>query len=254
MFLKSRYRYIFVIIPLGIFYRPFLFFGSYQLIQDVGVVFLMNMFGGSYSRENIEIVLSFTSLFGILIMNILFGDYICKDYLVNGEYIFSREQNKGKWFLKKSVGLGAYCALGTVLYVGLYALGAVLKCQVNTTMSDIILFLTVAIVVWEFTYLSTLLINILALRLGISISFVITYSVIVVSEMITYCLQKMGDNKLTKLLHLLNPMSNMTISWNYSKGYISWAAVYFFILTAIVLILGTRVATKYEIGIKNSEV
>jgi hypothetical protein len=121
-------------------------------------------------------------------------------------------------------------------------------------MSDIILFLTVAIVVWEFTYLSTLLINILALRLGISISFVITYSVIVVSEMITYCLQKMGDNKLTKLLHLLNPMSNMTISWNYSKGYISWAAVYFFILTAIVLILGTRVATKYEIGIKNSEV
>lgn len=254
MFFKRQYKYIFILIPLVILYRPFLFFGSYQLDESVGSIFLSNMFGGSYSRDKIEIVLSVTSLFGVMIMNILFGDYICKDFLVNGEYIFSREPNKGKWFLKKAVGLGRYCALGSVIYVGLYAIGSVLKSNRDITVSDIILFITTVVVIWEFSYMSTLLINILALRLGISISFVITYSAFIVSEIITFCLQQMGESTPVKVLHYLNPMSNMTISWNYSREYVYWSVVYFLSLTVIVLILGKKLAIKHEIGIKNSEV
>lgn len=254
MFFRRQYKYIFLLIPLVVLYRPFLFFGSYQLNESVGGVFLSNMFGGSYSREKIEIVLSVTSLFGVMIMNILFGDYICKDFSTNGEYIFSREHNKGKWFMRKAFGLGKYCVLGTVIYVGLYAIGSIMKSNKALMMSDVVVIGATAVMIVEFAYLSTLLINVLAIRFGTSLAFVITYSIFIVSEMITFCLQGMKENTLVKVLHYVNPMSNMTISWNYSDEYVCWSMIYFFILIMTVLFIGKNVASRCEIGIKASEV
>lgn len=76
----------------------------------MGGIFLSNIFGGSYSREKIEIVLSVTSLFGVMIMNIVFAlstyrgynalseiaddnTYILADYtdLDYMEYLFANE-------------------------------------------------------------------------------------------------------------------------------------------------------------------
>lgn len=247
MFFRKQYKYIFLLIPLVFLYRPFLFFGNYELNESVGNLFLRNMFGGSYSREKIEIILSVTSLFGVIIMNILFGDYICKDFFSNSEYIFTREHNKGKWFLKKAVGLGSYCILGTVLYVGVYAIGSIMKSSRAVEASDVTIMVFTTIMVFEFTYITALLINVLALKFGTSIAFVITYSICIVSEIITFCLQGMGESGLVKALHYVNPMSNMTISWNYSDWSVYWSIMYFFVLNMIVLIAGKNVASKYEI-------
>ena len=186
-------------------------------------------------------------------MNVLFGDYICKDFFTNSEYIFSREHNKGKWFMKKAWGLCGYCVLGNVIYVGLYAIGSAMKSSRNILMDDMVIIGATAFMLVEFTYLSTLLINILAIRLGTSIAFVITYSVFVVSEILTFCLQEMEQNAFIKLLHCINPMSNMTISWNYSGKYVSWAMIYFVVLNVIALIVGKGIASRQEIGIKINE-
>lgn len=247
MFFRKQYKYIFLLIPLVFLYRPFLFFGNYQLNESVGSLFLSNMFGGSYSREKIEIVLSVTSFFGVIIMNILFGDYICKDFFTNSEYIFTREHNKGKWFVKKALGLGSYCMLGTAIYVGLYAIGSIMKSSRPVAISDITVIAFTAIMVFEFTYMTALLINVLALKFGTSIAFVITYSICIVSEIITFCLQGMGESAFIKVLHYVNPMSNMTISWNYSDWFVYWSIIYFLILNIIVLFIGKNVASKYEI-------
>lgn len=253
MFFRRRYKYIFLIIPLVFLYRPFLFLGSYQLDEWVSGIFLSNMFGGSYAREKVEIVLAVTSLFGILIMNILLGDYISKDFFENGEYIFSREHNKGKWFIQRAIDLSKYCVLGTVLYVGLYAIGSVMKSSKEVEIRDVILIGITAVMIFEFSYLSTLLINVLALRVGTSIAFVITYSVFIVSDIITFFLQGGEQNMAIMVLHYINPMSNMTISWNYSQGYVYWSVIYFGIMIMSVLYAGKQIALKYEIGIKHNE-
>jgi len=151
MFFRKQYKYIFLLISMVVLYRPFLFFGNYQLNESVTAVFLSNMFGGSYSREKIEIVLSVTSLFGVMIMNVLFGDYICKDFFTNSEYIFAREHNKGKWFMKKAWGLCGYCVLGNVIYVGLYAIGSAMKSSRNILMDDMVIIGATAFMLVEFT-------------------------------------------------------------------------------------------------------
>lgn len=253
MFFKRQYKYIFLLIPLVVLYRPFLFFGNYQLDESVGSLFLSNLFGGSYSREKVLIVLSITSLFGVLFLNILFGDYICRDFLVNGEYIFSRQQDKGRWFLQKAGTLCGYCLFGTVLVVGMYAVGSVLKSSRSIDSEDAAVMAATLLMVWEFSYVSTLLINLLALFFGTSIAFVIAYSGIIGSEILASCLQGMGESTLVRILHGLNPMSNMTISWNYSDGYIAWSVMYFLILIVVMLVVGKQLASGYEIGIRNSE-
>lgn len=247
MFFRKQYKYIFLLIPLVLLYRPFLFFGNYQLDESVGNLFLRNLFGGSYSREQIEIVLSMTSFFGVIVMNILFGDYICKDFFSNSEYIFTREQNKGKWFLKKAFGLGGYCILGTMLYVGIYAMGSIMKSSRNVEVYDVTIMVFTTIMLLEFTYLTTLLVNVLALKFGTTIAFVITYSICIGGEIITFCLQKMDGSTLVKTLHYVNPMSNMTISWNYSDWSNYWSILYFFALNVVLLMIGRKMASNYEI-------
>jgi hypothetical protein len=250
MFFKRYYKYIFLLILFVIVYRPFLFFGSYEIDESAGTIFLSNMFGGSYSREKIEIVLSVTSLFGVVIINILFGDYIARDYLINSEYIFTRENNKGKWFLKKAAGLGLYSLLGMGVYVGTYVIGAITKSRKGVTVEDITVMVLTFIMMWELVFVTTLLINIISLKVGASISFIIVYSILIVSEMITFCMQSLPGNALVRFLHHMNPMSNITISWNYSTGNVYWSVFYFATLIFIVLLIGYKITTGYEFGIR----
>jgi hypothetical protein len=233
-----------------IVYRPFLFFGSYHLEESVGTIFLSNIFGGSYSREKIEIVLSATSLFGVVIINILFGDYIARDYLVNSEYIFTRENNKGKWFINKAIGLGLYSLLGMGVYVGTYVIGAITKSRNGVTVEDITVMLLTFLMMWELVFVTTLLINIISLKVGVSISFIIVYSILIVSEMITFCMQSLPQNALVRFFHYVNPMSNITVSWNYSMGNVYWSVCYFAMTIIVTLLIGKRIATGYEIGIR----
>ena len=74
MFFRRRFKYIFLIVPLVIMYRPLLFFGNQYSDASVGSIFLSNMFGGSYAVSKIKITLSVMSLFSIIRIYFLQGE------------------------------------------------------------------------------------------------------------------------------------------------------------------------------------
>ena len=84
MFFKKKYKYVFAVIPLMILFRPFLFFGGKNEVNEpVASTFLTNMFGGSYGRDKVEITLAVQSLAAITIIIILLSDYISGDIKEN---------------------------------------------------------------------------------------------------------------------------------------------------------------------------
>lgn len=253
MFFRRRFKYIFLIVPLVIMYRPLLFFGNQYSDASVGSIFLSNMFGGSYAVSKIKITLSVMSLFSIIIINILLSDYISGDLLNNGEYIFCRVKNRRKWFIKKCFGLMGYSFAGVCLTVSLYSIGAVLKSNKNIMYSDVSVIFQTVLILFLFTVMSSNLINIFSLRYGISISFLIVYSIIVVSTILIYIFQKYENIKAFGIMQRMNIMSNVIIAWNFSDKYIWYSMTYFLVLNLIIIFAGVSIVQNYEIGIKNKE-
>ena len=253
MFFRRKYKYVFLILPMIVIYRPFLFFGNQYMDETVGSIFLSNMFGGSYGTDKIKITLSVLSLFSSIIINILLSEYISGDLLKNGEYVLSRVENRKKWYLKKSLGLLGYCFLGVLLTIIIYASGAISKSNKSISRADIELILQAMIILLLFALVSSNLINIFALKLGVSIGFLCVYSVIVISEILTYMLQGNDDFVMLKILQRINIMSNVTIGWNFTNEYVWWAIAYFVILNIVVMFIGMCVVNRYEVGIRDIE-
>lgn len=250
IFLKKYYKYLLLLIPLVILYRPFLFFGNQYLKESAGNIFLSNLYGGSYGKEKIEIVVSVVGFFGILLLNLLFGDYISKDFYTNSEYIFVRVKKKSKWYHKKCFQLFLYCCLGTMIYIAMYMGGAISKAAFPVTISDITVMLNSYIMLTLFAYFTTLFINILSILYGTSIGFIATYSFVILSEMLTFLLQNMKENIGVKIIHLLNPMSNLTVSWNFSTKYVIWGIAYFIAINIVLTIIGKYIVHRQEIGLQ----
>lgn len=246
---KKKYKYIFLVIPLVILFRYDLVFFSETMEGNVGEIFLMHLFGGSYQMEKANLTISVTGLIGIMYLTLLFADYVIHDMTEGAEYIFSRATGRSKWYKKKLCGLLGYCNLGVLLYIFFYIWVGIRETEQGLQKKDVLLMICTYIMLVLFTYCSILCINMLSLIYSITIGVVIYYSMVVISSMAMILIQGISNPILSSVLHRINPMSNVLVSWNFSDFYVIWAMGYYSILAMMLgLVLWKRVK-NYEIGV-----
>lgn len=246
---KKKYKAIFLMIPLVLLYRYDLVFYSEGTDEKVGEVFLMHLFGGSYNMEKADLAISVVGLIGIIFLSLLFADYIVRDLTENAEYIFSRYSDRKRWYVKKSGGLFLYCNLGIFLYIFFYLVNAISESEHQITREDVLLILCTYVMLVLFSYCSILSINLLILFYGTTIGFVIFYSILVISSMVTISVQGISNIKIAGVLHRANPMSNILVSWNFNNSYVLWGLAYYIILSTVISFLLWNKVKRYEIGI-----
>ncbi len=249
IFFRKKYIAIFLLLPLILLYRFDLVLYAEPMENAVGEVFLMHFFGGSYRLDQLDLSVSVLGLFGLVFINILFTDYLTQDVFINTEYIFTRFQNRWCWYYRKIIGVILYSSLGILLYMSLYVVNAVWTSEYPLTKKDLGIMISVFVILTLFTYFSVILINLLALRFGNTIGFIITYSFLIISTIITMHLQEDPDKVMTQVLHRLNPMSNILVSWNFSNAYVLWGIGYYFVACIIFSWLLWRKFRRMEIGI-----
>lgn len=250
IFFRKKYFTIFLLLPLIFLYRFDLILYAEPMADPVGEVFLMHFFGGSYKLDQLDLSVSVLGLLGLVFLNLLFTDYLIQDVFVNAEYIFTRFQNRFCWYYRKIIGVILYSSLGILLYMSLYVANAVWTSEYAVTKKDLGVLISVFVILTLFTYFSVVLINLLALRFGNTIGFIITYSVLIVSTIFTMHLQEDPDKIMTQLLHRLNPMSNILISWNFSDAHVLWGIGYYFIVSVVISWLLWLKIRSMEIGIR----
>lgn len=249
MLFKKKYKYIFLVIPLVLLFRYDLVFFPDTTGERVGEVFLMHLFGGSYRMEKANLTISVTGLIGIIFLTLLFADYVIHDLTESAEYIFSRATDRRKWYQKKLGELLGYCNLGIFLYIFFYIWVGIRESTQSLQKDDFSLILCTYVMLVLFVYCSVLFINLLSLIYNLTIGFVIYYSVMVISSMAMIFIQGISDPVLSEVLHRINPMSNVLVSWNFSDSYVIWALGYYSILAIVLsLILWSRVK-KFNIGV-----
>ncbi len=249
LFFRKKYKAIFGMVPLVLLYRYDLVLYTQKMENSVGEVFLMHVFGGSYNMEMADITLSMLGLVGIIYLSLLFADYMIRDLQECAEYIFSRYQGRRKWYGRKVVGLFFYCNIGIILYLFLYFLNAIYESERFITEKDIFLILCTYVMVLVFSYCLIIFINLCSLYYDASIGFIISYSIVIISSMGMILIQKLPNQELACILHRINPMSNVLVSWNFSDAQVMWGLGYYMVLAVFLSLVLWKNVKNYEIGI-----
>lgn len=130
-----------------------------------------------------------------------------------------------------------------------YIANALYTSEQKMDIFDVKVLVSTYVMINLFTIFSVLLLNVVSLYHGNTISFIGVYSILIISSIVTLELQGNAVSGVSKILHRLNPMSNVLVSWNFSSSYVIGGIVYYLIASGVVALIMWNRIMKKEIGI-----
>lgn len=213
-----------------------------------------------------------------MIFQVLWGTYLYKHFCTASVYFFSRIQDRGKWYFKEAGKLLGYTFLYQAsLIVSCVAVSAIEK-QIVVDDVGIMLMLYYWLLQSLWTFLVTLLINILAICFGSGNGFLIVSTVELALLGYYVALQKVLDFSIVEILTKeqlrvksflirINPLSHLILQWHGSRDKdmnaiinvlpiefpLVNSVVLFIIMNLVILGIGIRIVKKREFIISNQE-
>ena len=249
---KQKIRSMALVLPIVFLWRYDLFIGMKTRTKDpVSTVFLSHLFGGSYAREKMDYTVSVLSLIAIIYITLVFSQHFVKDIEENCEYLFTRYKNRSTWYIRKLGNLFVWGMIGVGLVLFMYAGNAIVESSAAITLEDIKMFFCVYFMLFFFFYVSVLAINYIGLYKGSVVGIVGYYSIVFFSSALTLMEQRREMD--WEWFHILNPMSNIYISWNFTDAHVLCGILYF-ILVCIVFICCIWIKIrKMDLGINQDK-
>lgn len=226
-------------------------FTNFKTDFDVTTIFIQEIFGGSYHREDTKYYLLMSSVFSVIIFQFLFGRYIYDDYQISSVYIFTRRPNRTYWFLNKCLLLFVFTVIYTVTYTSSVLILAIRQSTVAVNSYDIKLYVIVTLSFILFTYVSTLLINVLAIRFGSSFGFVIVFIGFILLTQLAIHHNSIIILRNFPFLLKLNPVSYLVIVWDLTN-YIN-LLIYYIILIILIITISDYYIKHMDIGLIDRE-
>lgn len=155
------------------------------------------------------------------IMQILFGTYLYRHFCSGSIYYFSRCKSRVRWFLEEAVKLYGYI----ILYILAMLLSRIIFCElsfgINYNPGSLNLFIDFFVIYSLWLFITTLLINLIAIGIGSQNSVVIMSGIQGILIFLIQIFDKLlpfdhNPNLYGKLLQI-NPMSHLVMSWHSSK-------------------------------------
>lgn len=205
-----------------------------------------------------------SSMFGVFmstICNFMFGIYIYKDLCISGTYYFVRQRNRKKWFILRSLKVFVLVAIFTAMQVIVPAIISVKISNqaVNKFVVTYVAFSFAALLAYNF--LTTYIVNLLALRIGSVMSFISVYLGMAFCFELAYIFVVLGipeypvtyflpteitqinmDVEVIKFSELFKYNKNMFISLGVNGAYI-----------LVVFIIGLIIVDRVEISLVDRE-
>lgn len=154
-------------------------FGSYTN-SSVHSFFPYKVFDYNEVWKQKSLVLAMEQVVFVVYFNLMFGSYISSCFEKGSIFLFSRIENRRRWFWKKSKELFMITGMEVMLYL-LLCLGLTMyQCAAFPTIECIGDFILLWFSCVTILFLSTLCINVLGIKYGTNIGFFLTYIAMVV--------------------------------------------------------------------------
>lgn len=210
--------------------------------------------------------------FHIVAFQIVYGTYIYRRFCTASVYYFSRMNNRVRWFIKESIKLYLACIIYLFIIALLCCLSGSSFSGLWSDKSTLIIFCYHICVQSLWLLATTLLVNVLSILFGSSISFSIIYFIQVAFLSLFAIFEKyfrfeQGNIGRKTLILKSNPISHLVLKWHSSSmreinqkiNYLHidfdlWESIMFYlIMSAIVIIFGSFVVKKQELIYLNRE-
>ena len=206
-------------------------------------------------------------LLPLIVFEMLYSISLYKSFCVASVYVFTRQKNRGCWFIRQAFFLLGLACLFMALYLSGLLLG--LFCKYGA--------LPVAVficAVWQwilftlYAFLFTLMTNCLAILLGSHISMVSIYLLQFAAVCVLPLLNAgLADSSVVRLILILNPISNILIPWHdtvfpgigqsvsvFGIPFPLWVSIlYFLILLVFSITYGALLVRRIDIALEDKE-
>lgn len=225
-----------------------------------------------YDFDKIYVHLFLRWYFHIITFQILFGTYIYKHFCTASVYYFSRMNNRIIWFIRENIKLCLICFMYISIITGICCMagGAFNNFRFDKNVLFILCYHLCIQSLWLFA--TTIMINVLSILFGSSISFSIIYSVQMTfllcnSIFSSYFQFERGNVERKTNILKLNPISHLVLKWHNSRLQkinseinflnidfkLSESIVFFIIISIIVFISGCIIVKRQELIYINRE-
>ena len=148
-------------------------------VQETVSAVLLDKFGGRISpgvdNTTNMFLLDIQQLYFLVMFNLIFANQIVDHFRYSCIYVFSRIKNRTKWFLQCSLELWEIASLYSLLYMGTLFFMGCFSTKFYIIQNDF----WIAFILWfkvsVICYITTLLLNIISIRLGSTLAFIIIF-------------------------------------------------------------------------------
>lgn len=216
--------------------------------KDMAALFSEKIFHGLYMREP-DITILLNAMMPIILFSVLYGSFIYDDLQGTGIYYFIRYQRRATWFCKKVTRL-LWCAfVFQTAYVGIQYVCCLIMVGEAVTWYNLKMLLSYTIYLTVLCFMLVLLTNILAVRFGRVIAFIVAYTVLVVMRWLILSVGNAEIPGIDLKARALIPM-NLTLDENgcfAADTYFSLTVT--FILCCFLIIIFYRLIKSRDVGL-----
>jgi hypothetical protein len=207
-------------------------------------------------------------MFPIIFIQLVCGTYIYKHFFMATAYYFTRQGNKSIWFLKEAKRLFFFILSIVTLYIcGSTLMMLIVGVKLDDLVNVILLDFFIIILFTLYTYIYSLIINLVSIFAGSQNGFVLVYSIQMFFVFILLIHEKIGCSEgIGGFLFKINPISNLIISFHSTKaGFdkninmlnmnfeLGYSVIYFLVMAFAVICASMYILKNIDLSIQNRE-
>lgn len=244
---------VFSVIPIVLFYKFNLLFQDVSDFYSLNALFSECIFDSKSIMENKLLILAINSIFLVVLFNLYFGIYIEKEFTTNGIFIFTRIKNRKKWFYNKYLELLCYSSLYTFLYM----LSMLVICMISTrrwgNLGTIRIFVYLWVSLNFIIFISTLVINHLAIYYEEHVGFIMVYFAMLILIGISINFERIPFINHNYFYFYANPMSAMSLYTLTDSKLKIIVTLYYVLISYLLIIYLSNKASKLDISIDKKD-
>lgn len=224
-------------------------FGGLGANADIAVkdLFSNSIFDVYGIMKKKAIVLAMENLMFIVYFNLFFGNYIYNYFVKGSVFIFSRIQNRRKWFWRQSMQLYVICIIFAFFYLLMQLVISIYSSMQIPDLECLKIFFIFWIAFSVILMMSTFCINLGSIKFGTVKAFLMTYMVIVVLMQLSIHFEDIPVLKNYYDLHIFNPMSAISLIMTKGKLLKLGAVVYYHLLIIGMVYISGKFVKKLDI-------
>ncbi len=243
----------------------FSYVGSYT--GQVSFSQMILQLSGYYMGFSAVYILEFAvKLTPMLVLEMFIGIELYQHFCTAGVFVFSRCINRDRWYWREILFVGGKVFLFHVVSMAAVIVTSVARLEVKWDAMGMVLFVYHLLIFALWSMAMTVLVNILALKFGSSISFIIVMAIQAAGTALLWLGSMFEDGTLEQEAALIwNPAAHLVLGWQksifwqldpqpaYPNFYLEATLFFLLLLNVAVLFLGVVMVNRQELVVSDYE-